>query len=193
MLYSTSESYCNYPQVYIYIHNYIHYITLHIIDIERYKDIFYPFQDANPNDAPGMLWGHNYAMEPFSTIGAERVGPPWWESPQKIPLGSVISPVCFGLPMLSHSTSRVASPEKLIKTGGTSRLFQWPWDRGPKRDGKDGPVTFSKAVRGPGGTGRPGYSGEWPSSWAGEPRLPVPPCAMSGARRNAWSMGISEP
>ena len=44
-------------------------------DIERSKDIFYPFQDANPNDAPGML-GHNYAMEPFSTIGAERVGPP---------------------------------------------------------------------------------------------------------------------
>ena len=76
MLYTTSESFCNYPQVYIYIHNYIHYITLHIIDIERYKDIFYPFQDANPNDAPGMLWGHNYAMEPFSTIGAERVGPP---------------------------------------------------------------------------------------------------------------------
>ena len=44
---------------------------------------------------------------------------------------------------------------------------------------------FPKPSGGPGGTGRPGGSGEWPSSWVGEPRLPVPPCAMSGARRNA--------
>ena len=67
--------------------------------------------------------------------------------------------------------------------------FWWSWDWGPKWDGKDGPVTFSKAVRGPGTASGNGPAGRPVNP--GYRYLPVP-CQELGDW-NPWSIGISEP